>query len=206
MKAFALLPYPFSAAPDGGIQVGTTVSMLGDSSVVPDHHPFFIPDFAPEFVAKPALAIRIGRLGKAIEPRFAHRYVSEMAPALVITAPAVIGRLSTLGLPWTEGMTFDGSAPVGTWSKATLEEMQETTIRYRVEPLRRNTWTHDVCESDAGPASDIAESVAYVSRNLTLRIGDILLLGLSAPAFTLEQDTRVTALTGGDVRLQLKIK
>ncbi|HAO63855.1 MAG TPA: 2-hydroxyhepta-2,4-diene-1,7-dioate isomerase, partial [Porphyromonadaceae bacterium] len=46
--------------------------------------PFFIPDFAPEFVLHPALAVRIDRLGKNIAPRFAHRYYQSASACAVV--------------------------------------------------------------------------------------------------------------------------
>ena len=60
--------------------------LMADSTMLVGNKPFFIPDFAPEFVLHPALAVRIDRLGKNIAPRFAHRYYQSASACAVVEA------------------------------------------------------------------------------------------------------------------------
>src|SRR5690554_3016790 len=57
-----------------------------DSALLRNNDPFYLPDFAKEFHHEVELVVRIGRLGKNIEERFAHRYYEELALGVDFTA------------------------------------------------------------------------------------------------------------------------
>ena len=67
-----------------GVTYGERKSLIlkGDSALLVNRKPFFIPDETNNPVAFPALALRVCRLGKHIAPRFANRYYDAVAPAL----------------------------------------------------------------------------------------------------------------------------
>ena len=55
------------------------VNVLADSAANRNNRPMFVPDFAREgWVVEVLPAVRIGRLGKFIAPRFAHRYIQDI--------------------------------------------------------------------------------------------------------------------------------
>ena len=55
--------------------------LMADSSILYTGRPFFVPDFAQEFVATPTIVVRMNRLGKCVAPKFAHRYWDALLPA-----------------------------------------------------------------------------------------------------------------------------
>ena len=52
--------------------------MKPDSALLKDNKPFFLPDFSNEIHHEIELIIKISRLGKNIEAKFAHRYYDEI--------------------------------------------------------------------------------------------------------------------------------
>ena len=72
MKIFAL-EYPLSATDSGH----TPFRVWPDSCWILSRRPVFVPGFAPRFIGVPAIAVKISRLGKCVEPRFAPRYYAE---------------------------------------------------------------------------------------------------------------------------------
>ena len=47
-----------------------------DTAIQPKGHPFFIPDFSSDIHYEVELVIKINRIGKHIEEKFAHKYYS----------------------------------------------------------------------------------------------------------------------------------
>ena len=70
---------------------------LPDSVGLPTDRPLYLPDFPDGAALIPMAALRICRLGKCIEARFADRYVDAVAPAIQLlprgdAEEALIGR------------------------------------------------------------------------------------------------------------------
>ena len=87
--------------------------LMADSSILYTGRPFFIPDFAQRFVAAPTIIVRMGRLGKCVAPKFAHRYWDAFTAGFTVRAvESDDARL--VGLDWA----FDGAAIVGDWIAA----------------------------------------------------------------------------------------
>lgn len=180
---------------------------LCDTAIVPDHNPLFVPDFDTQFDLWPAIVIRIGRLGKSIAPRFAHRYVDAMAAGVVVQAHNVLRELASRGMPWMEGVSFDCSAPHGPWAEADLETCASTPLRFAVSPIREAS--PDSPPPGAEPYTlplDLREVIASLSRLNTLKNGDIIYIAATPRSLTAEPDTRVTLWLGDKPAARIRVK
>ena len=128
-----------------------TLLLKGDSALLVNRKPFFIPDETSSPVAYPALALRVCRLGKTVAPRYADRYYDAIAPALDIQAADLLAQAQTQGQPWTTAISLDGSFPLGEWS-----ETHEPHVTY--ETNGTNKLTLEAADSE------IREAVSLVSR------------------------------------------
>lgn len=214
MKIFALYPLASETSGTPSSITGAenmAVCMLGDVSSVPDHHPFFIPDFASRFEGTPALCVRLGRVGKSIAPRFASRYIADMAPALLITAPDRLADLRRAGLPWTEAVAFDGSAPTGQWLGSDITGSGDSRIEFNAGyPLEGDTATRKLPEtlsvSVSGLMPLIIDSISFLSRTVTLKTGDLIYLSLRTEGIPLKRGLRISALTDSSPTLSVRIR
>ncbi len=84
-----------------------------DSCLLPSDRPLYIPDFDSRFFAIPALALKSGRLGKGIAPKFALRYFSEYSGALIILPQCSISDLRDAILPGSPQLCFDNAVVIG---------------------------------------------------------------------------------------------
>lgn len=98
-------------------------TVMSPSAILQGGNPYFVPDFDSLFEARLALAIRIGKLGKGIAPRFAHRYIDGVAPASMMIARNLLENLQKLGLPWSKAISYDRSLAVGQFSNIPIEEI-----------------------------------------------------------------------------------
>ena len=81
-----------------------------DSAILRDNKPFYIPDFTQQLDYETELVVRIGRLGKNISEKFAHRYYDSVALGIDLTARDLQRKARSAGHPWALSKGFDGAA------------------------------------------------------------------------------------------------
>ncbi|KAA6331467.1 Ureidoglycolate lyase [termite gut metagenome] len=151
------------------------IFMKPDSAILKDGKPFFIPDFSNEIHYETELVVRISRLGKHIAQRFAHRYYDAITVGIDFTARDLQREFRQKGNPWELCKGFDDSAAIGTFvSKDKFADIQQLNFRLTI----------DGKEVQRGHTSNmlfgIDDVIAYVSRFVTLKIGDLLFTGTPA--------------------------
>lgn len=143
-----------------------------DSSVLPKSHPFIIPEFSDDVHYEVEILIRINRLGKYIQPKFAHKYYSEIGLGIDFTARDIQAKLKAKGLPWEKAKGFDGSTLIG--------QQWFDTSDFDVENLNFSLTKNDELVQQGNTKLmlwKIDEIIAYVSQFFTLKIGDIIFTG-----------------------------
>ena len=83
-----------------------------DSSLLHKRHAFYIPDWTNEIHYEVELVVKIKKLGKAIQKKYASRYYDEVGLGIDFTARDVQSKLKAEGHPWEKAKSFDGSAVV----------------------------------------------------------------------------------------------
>jgi 2-keto-4-pentenoate hydratase/2-oxohepta-3-ene-1,7-dioic acid hydratase in catechol pathway len=148
------------------------VFLKPDTAILPKNMPFFIPDFSDDIHHEVEILVRINRVGKHIEARFAHKYYDEIGLGIDFTARELQNKLKEKGLPWEKAKAFDGSAAVGNFvSKNKFESLNSINFE-----LKNNGITvQKGCTSNMLWQMD--ELIAYVSHYFTLKIGDIIFTG-----------------------------
>jgi len=146
-----------------------------DSALLRNNDPFYMPDFAKVFHHEVELVVKICRLGKNIEEKFAHRYYDEIGLGVDFTARDLQDELRGKGLPWEKCKAFDGSAVLSNFTpKMRFADIQNINFKLLVNGEERQV----------GNSKDMINSVdqiiAYVSKYFTLKIGDLIYTGTPA--------------------------
>ena len=89
------------------------VFLKPDSAILPRKNPFFIPAFSEDVHYEVEVLIKINKVGKHIEAKFAHKYYDEVGLGIDFTARDVQAKCKEKGLPWEKAKAFDGSAIIG---------------------------------------------------------------------------------------------
>lgn len=161
---------------------GTQVCVLkGDSALLVNRKPFFIPDCTNRPIAYPALALRVSRLGKMVAERFADRYFDAVALALDIQAADMLEQACAAGNPWTTAISMDGSFPVGEWENC--EEVSDG---------KRWKMAFGDLQWEA-TADQMAEAICKASRYMTIRQGDIVYFPLTDQPIPLQPNDTIVA-------------
>ena len=146
-----------------------------DTAISPKGHPFFIPDFSNNVQYEVELVIRINRLGKHIEEKFAHKYYEQIGLGIDFTARDIQQEVKEKGLPWEKAKGFDGSAVI---SRKYLDK-KELDLADLNFSLKKNG---EIVQSGNTQQMlfKIDKIIAYISQFYTLKIGDLIYTGTPA--------------------------
>lgn len=150
--------------------------LKGDSSLLVNHKPFFIPDWSHDIRMIPCVVLRVSRLGKNIEATFAHRYYDAVALGLNICAADYIAKGDCV-----RGWAFDYSLPLGKWIA-----------------IDENPWKDLIITMD--------EAIAQASKVMTIRQGDLIAIDCNIAARKLEKEETIQIESNGEELLYCKIK
>ena len=153
-----------------------------DTAIIKNNQPFFYPDFSNDIHHEVELVIKINRLGKNIEERFAPKYYNEIGIGIDFTARDIQQDCKEKGLPWEKAKAFDGSAPLGNFvSKNNFKDTKNLPFHLDVNGKTvQSANTKDMIFSfDA--------IIAYVSKFFTLKIGDLIYTGTPAGVGPVQQ-------------------
>lgn len=148
------------------------IFMKADSSVLLKKFPFVIPEFTNDVHHEVELLVKINRVGKYIDAKFAHKYYDEIGLGIDFTARDLQSELKAKGLPWEKSKAFDGSAVIGDFLPInTFSSLENINFE-----LRKNG--ESVQQGNSGLMLwKIDELIAYVSQFFTLKKGDIIFTG-----------------------------
>ncbi len=175
--------------------------MKPDSALLLGNKPFYIPDFSNDLHYEVELILKISRLGKNIEPRFAHRYYNEIGLGIDFTARDIQRKLSEKGLPWEKAKAFDSSAVLGDFvPKEELGDLAD--IRFSL--LKNGEIVQDGHSADMiFPFDSI---VSHVSKYVTLKIGDLIYTGTPAGVGPVNIDDRLEGFLAGKKMFDFMVK
>jgi 2-keto-4-pentenoate hydratase/2-oxohepta-3-ene-1,7-dioic acid hydratase in catechol pathway len=177
------------------------VFMKPDSAVLLKQHPFVLPEFSNEVHHEIELVVKINKVGKYIEPKFAHKYYDEISVGIDFTARDLQDQLKSKGLPWEKAKAFDGSAVIGEFvSKEQFTSLDDVNFE-----LLKNGQV-----AQKGNSSlmlwKIDELIAYVSQFFTLKIGDIIFTGTPEGVAAVQPNDVLEGFLEGQQLFRIQVK
>ena len=174
--------------PQASTPRGQLVEMFADSALLPTGKPLFLPDFAPSFRAVPAFAVRVDRLGKHVQRRYAERYWHHATTGFIVEPEGCDGQ-------WIA--SFDGSALVGHMHEVTPDH--DTPWRWMVND------TMAVQATVAQHSERVNEILCRVSQCCTIKMGDLLYFTIDCDAPTIAIGDRLKASAGDTPSLNIRV-
>ncbi len=166
----------------GFSNINGSVKMVlkGDSSLLVNRKPFFVPDWSNDVRMTPCVVLRVSRLGKNIQSRFATRYYDALALGLDMQAADYVDNGDMV-----RACAFDYSMVVGTFVDC------------------GNNYWQDI---DSKTIIQCNEAVHQVSQVMTIRQGDLLFVDYNIPPRSVERDEIITESIDNQEVLYCKIK
>jgi 2-keto-4-pentenoate hydratase/2-oxohepta-3-ene-1,7-dioic acid hydratase in catechol pathway len=177
------------------------VFLKPDSALLKNNKPFFLPDFSENIHYEVEVVVKIGKLGKGISARYAHRYYNEITLGIDITARDIQSRNSKAGLPWELSKGFDGAAPIGSFvpvsSVGDINNI-DFSLQINGNVVQKSNTSDLIFGVDA--------IIEYVSRFFTLKTGDLIFTGTPSGVGQLKRNDNLVAYLGDKPVLDFNIK
>ncbi|MGE0020582.1 MAG: fumarylacetoacetate hydrolase family protein [Draconibacterium sp.] len=150
--------------------------MKPDSSLLRNNDPFYIPGWTKDVHHEIELVLKINRIGKNIEKRFAHRYYNEIGLGIDFTARDVQQKLKEKGLPWEKAKAFDQAAVLGNTFIDKEKLADAANIQFKLN-INGNLVQDGNSNLMIFSFDDI---ISHISKYVTLKIGDLIYTGTPA--------------------------
>ncbi|OAB81531.1 fumarylacetoacetate hydrolase family protein [Cochleicola gelatinilyticus] len=172
-----------------------------DTAIVLKNQPFFIPDFSNDVHHEVEILVKIKKIGKHINRKFAHKYYDEIGLGIDFTARDLQQQLKEKGLPWEKAKAFDGSAVVGKFLPKTQFE--------NIDAINFSLQKDGVLVQEGNTALQlykIDEIIEYISKYFTLKIGDIIFTGTPSGVGRVSPNETLTGYIEDKEVFSVKIK
>lgn len=170
-----------------------------DTAILKNNLPFFMPDFSQNIQHEVELVIRINKLGKKIEERFAKNYYSEIGLGIDFTARDLQNDLKSKGLPWELAKAFDNSAPLGDFvSLNKLSNPINFSLKKNGETVQQGNSSEMIFGFD--------KIISFISQYFTLKIGDLIYTGTPAGVSEVKIGDKLEGYIEDQLMLKCNIK
>ncbi|NDK56267.1 fumarylacetoacetate hydrolase family protein [Pontibacter fetidus] len=143
-----------------------------DTAILRNNEPFYYPEYSNDIHHEVELILRICREGKNIEKKFAHKYYDAIGLGIDFTARDLQSKAKAKGLPWTLAKGFNGSAPVSEFIPLNqFPDLKNINFKLDVNGETKQKGNSQLM------MNDFDDIIAYISRFITLKTGDIIFTG-----------------------------
>jgi 2-keto-4-pentenoate hydratase/2-oxohepta-3-ene-1,7-dioic acid hydratase in catechol pathway len=174
--------------------------MKPDTAILTRNRPFFLPDLGPIHY-EVELVLRICKVGKNIQKRFAATYFDAVGIGLDFTARDIQKKCKENGLPWLVSKGFDNAAPLGKFiEKQALKDIQDIHFH-----LDKNGITVQKASSSEMIFS-FEDIISFISKYITLKTGDFIFTGTPSGVGPVKIGDRLEAFIEGEKLLGCSVK
>ncbi|MCR9065217.1 MAG: fumarylacetoacetate hydrolase family protein [Cytophagales bacterium] len=171
-----------------------------ETAILRNNEPFYYPSISNNIHHELEVVLKISKVGKNIEEKFAHKYYDEIGLGIDFTARDIQSRLKEKGLPWDLAKGFNGSAPISDFVSKSDYDLANLNFHLDINGERRQT----------GNTSLMIYSfdyiISFVSQYFTLKTGDLIFTGTPAGVSEVKIGDRLVASLEGKEILDFEIK
>jgi acylpyruvate hydrolase len=151
------------------------IFMKPETAILKDNKPFYHPDFSEDIHHELEIVLKVSKEGKHIAEKFASGYYEEIGLGVDFTARDIQSRHKEKGLPWELAKAFDSSAPISNFvPKANFPDIYNISFHLNINgEVRQQGNTNMLLFS-------FESLIAFVSRYITLKKGDLIFTGTPA--------------------------
>ncbi|MFC2101799.1 fumarylacetoacetate hydrolase family protein [Bacteroidota bacterium] len=172
-----------------------------DTSLLIRNRPFYYPEFSSDIHYEAELVLKICKVGKNIQPKFAHTYYDKVGIGIDFTARDIQDRAKQKGLPWFTAKGFDHSAPVSTFlPKSDFPDPKNINFSLNLngETVQQGNTSLMIHSFD--------DILVQASRFVTLRTGDLLFTGTPAGVGPVKIGDLLEGYIEGNLMLKCNVK
>ncbi len=172
-----------------------------ETSILIKKQPFFIPEFSKNVHHEIEILVKINKVGKHIDKKFAHKYYDEIGLGIDFTARDLQKKLKENQLPWEKAKAFDGAAVIGEFLPKN-SFLDVNNINFSLEKNRK--------EVQKGNTSNmlwkIDALIENISKYFTLKIGDVIFTGTPSGVAQIKSNDSLSGFIEDMKLFSIKVK
>lgn len=171
-----------------------------ETAILKNNAPFYYPDFSNDIHHEVEILIKICKVGKNIDEKFAHKYYDEIGIGVDFTARDLQSTAKAKGLPWDLSKGFNGSAPISAF--VSKSDFDLSNLNFSLKKDGQNV--------QVGNTSMMLFSfdyiISYVSKFFMLKKGDIIFSGTPEGVGPVHIGNRLEAFIEDKKMLDFEVK
>lgn len=171
------------------------------TALLKNNKSFYIPDFTNEVHYEAEVVVRIGKNGKYIDERFAHKYLDQLTLGIDFTARDLQRKLKEKQVSWELAKAFDNSAAIGDFMDvpelADLHQLNFSLEKNGALVQEGNTWDM---------IFNFEYLISFVSKFFTLQMGDLIFTGTPAGVGPVAIGDQLLGKINGEERFNFEVK
>lgn len=171
-----------------------------ETAILRNNEPFYYPAISNSVHHELEVVLKISKMGKNIDEKFAHKYYDEIGIGIDFTARDVQSELKSKGLPWDLAKGFNGSAPISEFINKENFDLGNLNFHLDVNGETRQT----------GNTSHMIYSfdyiISFISRYFTLKTGDLIFTGTPAGVAEVKIGDRLQGYLENQLKLDFEVK
>ncbi len=172
-----------------------------ETSLLLNNRPFYYPDYTKDIVCNVELVLRINKVGKYINEKFASTYYDEIGLAINFTALDLQKDCIKNKQPWELSSSFDNSAPLSKFiNKSTFADIDN--LKYLLKINDKTVRKHDT----SNLLFSFDKIVSHVSQYITLKTGDLIFTGARTKLIPVKISDQLEAFIEDQCLLKCRIK
>jgi 2-keto-4-pentenoate hydratase/2-oxohepta-3-ene-1,7-dioic acid hydratase in catechol pathway len=162
---------------------------------------FYYPSFSKNIHFECELVIKIDKVGKHIDEKYAHKYYSSVSLGIDFTASDLQDDCKKNGSPWEIAKAFDHSAALSNlWLPLTENPWESLTFSFFLNDEQKQLGlTQDMI-------FNADQIIAYASKFFTLKTGDLIFTGTPAGVGPLQIGDKLSGKLNGIKMFDVNIK
>jgi len=176
------------------------VFLMPDSALLRNNDNFYYPPYTNDIHHEIEVVLRIDRVGKHIEEKFAPKYYSQIALGIDFTARDLQQKAKDRGLPWTLAKGFDGAAVISEFRPKSDYDLQNLEFGLEID----NTLVQQGNTKLMLFSFDYI--IAYVSSFMTLKKGDLIYTGTPKGVGPISKGNRIKGYLGKERLIDFDVK
>jgi 2-keto-4-pentenoate hydratase/2-oxohepta-3-ene-1,7-dioic acid hydratase in catechol pathway len=177
------------------------VFLKPDTAFNKNRQDFYIPEFTQDLHYEAEIVLRINKIGKHIDEKFARRYFDAISIGIDFTARDLQAKLKAKGLPWEKAKAFDFSAAVGDLVPAD-DYPDMGNINFNLD-INGKT----LQQGNTGlTINNFNQIIAYASKFFTLKKGDLIFTGTPAGVGPVKIGDKLEGYIEGKKLLEFSIR
>ena len=171
-----------------------------ETALLKNNEPFYYPAFSQDIHHEVEIVLKVSKMGKNIEEKFANKYYDELGLGIDFTARDIQSKLKAKGLPWDLAKGFNDSAPVSNFVSKAGFDMQNINFSLDINEERKQTGNTSMM------LYTFDYLISFISQYFTLKTGDLIFTGTPAGVSPVKIGDRLVGKIEDSVMFDFEVK